>query len=176
VDQSLTIQVTSFIEHLKFEKRYSAHTLRAYSDDLVQFSDFLVMQFNGVALAEIGPGVVRSWLASLKEASLTSRTIRRKISSLKSFFKFAMRSGGIARNPLATISSPKLARKLPAYVEEKDTDTLFRHVEFGADWTGMTAKLVMQMLYQLGLRLSGQLPDLGGGFFQCTHQGAGKGQ
>jgi len=154
VDQSLSNGITAFSNYLQFEKRYSQHTLRSYGDDLAQFRDYLQVQFSGMPLADISAPIVRSWLASLKEEGLTSRSITRKISSLKSFFKFVMRTGSLKKSPLANISSPKSSRKLPSFVEEKDIDMLFRHVEFPDDWAGNTAKLAMQLLYQLGLRLS----------------------
>lgn len=154
MDRSLTSEITSFISYLKFEKRYSRHTLRSYSDDLALFSSFLDVQFGGMALESISSPIVRSWLAALKEEGLSSRTITRRISSLRSFFKFVMRTGTLRKSPLAAISSPKSSKRLPSFVEEKDLDTLFRHVEFPDTWNGRTARLAMQMLYQLGLRLS----------------------
>lgn len=146
--------INRFVDYLQFEKRYSPHTLRSYHDDLIQFRDYLQQQFGGIALNEISAPVVRSWLASLKEQDISSRSINRKISTLKSFFKFSIRSGQLAKTPMTTIISPKISKRLPVYVEEKDMDTLFRHVEFPDNWEGLTARLTMQMFYQLGLRLS----------------------
>lgn len=154
MQQTLSQEIIRFSDHLKFEKRYSVHTVRSYHDDLIQFRDYLETQFGGVAIKEISSPVIRSWLASLKEAGLTSRSIVRKISTLKSFFKFAIRSGSLQKSPMANIVSPKISKRLPAYVEEEDMKTLFQHVEFEDDWNGYTGRLVMQMLYQLGLRLS----------------------
>lgn len=152
--QSISKEISRFSDHLKFEKRYSQHTVRSYNDDLIQFVEYLNLEFGIMAIKEIGSPVIRSWLASLKEHGLSSRSITRKISTLKSFFKFLIRTGDLAKSPMLNIVSPKLSKRLPVYVEEKDLDTLFRHVEFGDDWTGTTAKLAMQMLYQLGIRLS----------------------
>ncbi len=146
--------ITSFLEYLKFEKRYSPHTLRSYQDDLYQFYGYLQATFGGMQLNEISSPVVRSWLASLKEEGLTSRSIIRKISALKSFFKYNIRTGVLVKSPVTNIISPKLSKRLPVYIEEKDMDTLFRHVEFADDWNGYTGRLSMQILYQLGLRLS----------------------
>ncbi len=154
MEQPLDTGIRQFSDHLKFEKRYSQHTLRSYHDDLVQFRDFIQTQFGETALTDISAAIVRSWLAQLKEQGLTSRTIVRKISCLKSFFRFLMIKGAVHKSPMATISSPKISKKLPTYVEEQDMDMLFRHVEFTDDWNGYTARLAMQMLYQLGLRLA----------------------
>lgn len=154
MEYQITTEIGRFTDHLKFEKRYSQHTVRSYHDDLIQFSDFLATQFGGMKLQDISTSVVRSWLASLKDQGLSSRSIIRKISSLKTFFKFSIRSGLLSKSLMVKIISPKISRRLPSYVEEKDMDTLFRYVEFGDDWKGYTSRLAMQMLYELGLRLS----------------------
>ncbi len=151
---SITSEINIFLDHLRFEKRYSQHTLRSYSDDLRQFSDYLQTAFSGLALPEISAGVVRSWLASLKDEKLAARSINRKISTLKSFFKYLMKVGVVKKSPLTGVSSPRAGKKLPGFVEEEDISTLFQHVEFPDDWSGRTARLALQMLYQLGLRLS----------------------
>jgi integrase/recombinase XerC len=154
MQHALSTEISRFSDHLKFEKRYSAHTVRSYHDDLTQFNDYLETQFGGMKLRDISAPVVRSWLASMKQHKMTARTITRKISPLKSFYKFMMRSGVVAKSPMTGIVSPKLAKKLPSYVEEKQLKTLFRDVEFEDDWNGYTAKVAIRMLYQLGIRLS----------------------
>jgi len=92
--------IQSFIDYLKFEKRYSVHTIRSYQDDLVQFFDFLDKQFGKLTLTEISSSFVRSWLASLKDDAVTARTINRKISTLKSFFKFQLKQRKIENTPM----------------------------------------------------------------------------
>ena len=154
MQHALSTEISRFSDHLKFEKRYSAPTVRSYHDDLTQFNDYLETQFGGMKLRDISAPVVRSWLASMKQHKMTARTITRKISTLKSFYKFMMRSGVVAKSPMTGIVSPKLAKKLPSYVEEKQLKTLFRDVEFEDDWNGYTAKVAIRMLYQLGIRLS----------------------
>jgi integrase/recombinase XerC len=152
--QILSSEISAFTDHLKFEKRYSVHTIRSYHDDLTQFRDYLETSFGSMRVDEISPAIVRTWLASLKNNGIGSRSINRKISTLKSFFKFIMRSGNLKKNPLAGIVSPKVSKRLPAFVEETDMQTLFGHVEFEEGWNGYTGRLAMQMLYELGLRLS----------------------
>jgi len=93
-------------------------------------------------------------LASLKGEELTAKSINRKISSLKSFFKYQMKNGIITQTPMATIVIPKMSKRLPSFVEEKDIHTLMSYVEFGDDWKGRTEKLVMQLFYSTGMRLS----------------------
>lgn len=148
--------VVDFLSYLQFEKRYSAHTIMAYEEDLHQFFTYMQVQFDmqEPVLKEIAPSFVRSWLASLKEAKNSAKTINRKISSLKSFFKYHLRTGALEQSPMTTIVSPKIPKRLPVYVEQKDTNTLFQHVEFPDTWAGKTDRLILAILYNTGMRRS----------------------
>jgi integrase/recombinase XerC len=146
--------IRPFIDYLKFEKRYSEHTIRSYHDDLVSFFGFLQQKFGQLSLHEISSSFIRSWLASLKANHISSRSVNRKISSLKSFFKYQLRSGNLEQTPLSNIVSPKINKRLPLYVEQKDISTLFSHVEFPDTWNGKTDKLLMEIFYNTGMRLS----------------------
>ncbi|HZE86193.1 MAG TPA: site-specific integrase, partial [Puia sp.] len=146
--------IQPFIDYLKFEKRYSAHTIRAYQDDLVQFTDFIALQFGVKTLAEVSSSFVRSWLASLKDQRLSSRSVNRKISSLKSFYKFQLRNGVVEFSPMDPITSPRTSKRLPVYVEQKDTVILFEDIEFPGDWNGLTDRLLLTIFYNTGMRLS----------------------
>jgi integrase/recombinase XerC len=147
-------QSQPFIDYLKFEKRYSVHTVRAYTDDLDRFFNYLNNSFGETPVSEITTAFVRSWLASLKEQKITSKSINRKISSLKSFFKFLLRTGRVDKSPMTGIISPKSGKRLPVYVEEKDMHLLLNSVEFPDDWTGKTDRLLISIFYNTGLRLS----------------------
>jgi integrase/recombinase XerC len=141
-----------FIDYLSFQKRYSPHTIVAYQNDLLSFFDFLAIQYEELQLPEIKPTFIKSWLADLKNNEMESKTINRKISSLKSFFKYQLKQGNIETSPMTTIISPKVKKRLPQYVEEKDTSTLFKHVEFPATWIGQTERLVLELFYSTGMR------------------------
>jgi integrase/recombinase XerC len=143
-----------FLDYLKFEKRYSQHTLLSYQNDLEQFAAYLASQFDSPALKAITPMLIRSWLAELKGEGMSAKTINRKISSLKSFFKYHMKTGLLASSPMATVTAPKISRKLPVYVEQRDMNTLFDHVSFPDDWQGRTQLLVLKLFYATGMRLS----------------------
>ncbi len=147
-------QIQSFVDYLKFEKRYSAHTIRSYQDDLIQFFDFLEIQYGNLALTEISLSFVRSWLAFLKENKLTSKSINRKISSLRSFFKYQLKTGTIEDTPMTNVIAPKVSKRLPSYVTERDTETLFKYIEFPDNWEGRTDRLLLAIFYNTGIRLS----------------------
>jgi integrase/recombinase XerC len=144
----------SFLDYLKFEKRYSQHTILSYENDLAQFFAYLASQFDSPAIADISALFIRSWLAELKEEGISSKTINRKISTLKSFFKYLLKTGVIKETPMTTVTAPKISKRLPVFVEEKDMSTLFEHVEFADTWKGRTDKLVIRLFYATGMRLS----------------------
>lgn len=146
--------LNQFIDYLKFEKRYSAHTVRSYNDDLIQFFVFVNEDFGSVDINEITSPVVRSWLASLKEANLTARTINRKLSSLKSFFKYQVRMGNLEKTPMTNVIAPRSGKRLPVFVQEQDMADLLRSLEFTEDWKGVNAKMLLSLFYSTGIRLS----------------------
>jgi integrase/recombinase XerC len=150
--QSPEKHIRSFIDYLKYQKRFSRHTIVAYEADLASFFEFLEKQFDETGIASIKASFIRSWLASLKEAGISSKTINRKISSLKTFFKYQLRQEQIEVSPMATIVSPKQSKRLPEFVDKRDTDTLFDHLEFADDWAGSTDRLILQLLYNTGMR------------------------
>lgn len=144
----------SFLEYLQFEKRYSAHTIRSYQDDLRFFFDYLFLEFPGLSLRDIKSTYIRSWLAKQKENGTSAKTINRRISTLKSFFKYQLRQEAIEASPMTTIVSPKQSKRLPDYVEQKDTEVLFEYVEFPDSWEGIMNKMILELLYCSGMRLS----------------------
>lgn len=142
----------AFLDYLKFQKRYSQHTLISYENDLSSFFGFM-KDYGEMELSDIKPAIIRSWLATLKgEQDMSSKSINRKISSLKSFFKYQLRQQVITVSPMTTIISPKVGKKLPQFVDKKDTDTLFTQVEFPDNWQGRTDRLLLQLLYHTGIR------------------------
>jgi integrase/recombinase XerC len=147
-------QLQAFLDYLLFEKRYSKHTLLSYQNDLEQFFAYLASQFDAPAIEQITAMYVRSWLAELKEEKISSKSINRKISSLKSFFKYQLKTGKLEKSPMATVTAPRVNKRLPVFVEQKDMATLFDYVEFADNWKGRTERLVLQLFYSTGMRLS----------------------
>ncbi len=144
--------ILAFLDYLKYQKRYSQHTIISYQNDLEAFFGFLQNQFEESSLEGIKPTYIRTWLAQLKSQGISSKTINRKISSLKSFFKFQLKQGLLKVSPMATIITPKVGKRLPQFVEKKDIDTLFNHVEFPDNWRGNTERLILLILYNTGIR------------------------
>jgi integrase/recombinase XerC len=147
--------IQSFLDYLKYEKRYSIHTLTSYQNDLLGFIDFLEIQFGRVSLSEISHNHVRSWLAGLKEGGIGASSINRKISSLKSFFKYHLKTGGIAASPMTRVISPKNSKRLPVFVKEEDTRKLVEALHASTEnWKSLNAKMLIIIFYATGMRLS----------------------
>ena len=146
--------IRSFIDHLKFGKRYSVHTIRSYKDDLEAFMANVGDEYGGLGLKEVSPAVIRSWLASLKDQGMSSRSLNRKISSLRSFYKYQLKNGVVELSPMGAIISQKMSKRLPVFVEQKEMAMLFDEVIFPDDWEGKTDRLALAILYYTGMRLS----------------------
>ena len=152
--QTRFIPLNAFLAYLQFEKRYSMHTITAYSNDLIQFFDFVETQYDGMPYDQITGTMVRSWLASMKEEDMTGKTLNRKISSLKSFYKYQIQQGQLTKSPMETVISPKISKRLPSFVAENDMEQLFLNLSFAEGWKGYTEKMVIQLFYATGMRLS----------------------
>jgi integrase/recombinase XerC len=152
--QSEQPPIQEFLDYLAFQKRYSKNTILSYENDLSGFFQYLFKEYKISNIAEITPSLIRTWLADLKEKKASSRTINRKISSLKAFFKYQLRLKKISVNPLATISTLKVNKRLPSFVEEKSINTLLQHDYFEDSFEGKTNYLIFQLLYQTGMRRS----------------------
>lgn len=146
--------VQDFIDHLKFEKRFSPHTVRAYMDDLASFLAFSKAQFDIESPLSVSPPFIRTWMAALTLQKIQPRSINRKISSLKSFFKFCMVQGIIVSNPAKGIQILKTKKRLPSYIEKDQMEQLLGGTYFADDFDGKTDQLILSILYHTGIRVS----------------------
>jgi integrase/recombinase XerC len=141
-----------FLEHLKYQKRYSKHTIISYENDLTAFSTFMQKEYGDTEIDKIKTTYIRTWLAEMKEDDMASRSLNRKISALRSFFKYLLKNNVVKVNPVTTIISPKMPKRLPQFVEEKDTHNLFSEVVFSEGFKGDSEKLILEILYNTGMR------------------------
>ena len=146
--------IQPFIDYLKFEKRYSRHTVIAYENDLISFFDFIETTYGSMPLEQITHIFIRSWLASLKDDEMKAKSINRKISSLKSFFKYQIRTGHLKQTPMSKVISPKNEKRLPAFVPDTDIEKLFQAIANPTNWKQKTTRLMVLIFYSTGMRLS----------------------
>ena len=152
---SIPVEIQSFLDYLKFERRYSAHTIRSYQDDLRQFGEYLKKDYNEILIVKTDHVTVRSWLAQLKENDISAKSINRKISSLKSFFKYHLKAGTITQSPMGKIISPKISKRLPVFIKEEDTSKLINASLIATeDWKSLNTHLLVSLFYGTGMRLS----------------------
>ena len=145
--------INKFLEYLEFEKRYSKHTIVSYKTDLLQFQTYLLLVFdlNAVNATHV---MIRSWMVSLVENGITSRTINRKKTALQVFYKYLKAKEFLEKSPMQKVVAPKVEKRLPHYVKRQDMESLFSKVEFTNDFFGSRDRLILELFYCTGMRLS----------------------
>lgn len=147
--------INRFLNHLNIEKNVSNHTITAYSKDLEQFVLFLSTFNNSIeSFSDVSPKVVRQWVVDLHENEMTPRTIHRKISSVRSFYKYLQRQQVLEENPLLYIPLPKTPKKLPLFVRESEMEALLDSFDYDKDYPSIRNKLIIELFYGTGIRLS----------------------
>ena len=146
--------IDSFIGYLRVERLYSAHTLRAYERDLLAFKDYVARLDESLSFHEADTDVVRSWVATMMDAGAAPSTVCRKLSTLRSFFAFVRANCGVEQNPVAALSGPKCRKKLPSFVREDEMNKLIDDISFGDDYVACRDKMILQLFYETGMRLS----------------------
>jgi integrase/recombinase XerC len=165
-----------FIAHLQYEKRYSSHTIIAYCNDLGQFYAFLHDQYGITDIRQVTHSLIRSWLVSLMEQKISPRSVNRKLTTLKSFYKFLLNEGTITENPMRKVTPPKTAKRLPVFVEKEKISLLFDSVDFGTGFPAIRDRLILELFYGTGMRLSElvNLKDRDIDFYNSTIKVLGK--
>lgn len=154
-------QIDNYLKYLTYEKKFSAHTISGYQNDLLQFETYLIQQFELDDATLVSHQHIRSWLVELINAGVVARSVARKLSALRSWFKYLMKEELVSKNPVAKVQAPKMAKTLPVFVEQANMNALFDRKtdddgdEFFADtFEGQTEKLILLLFYTCGIRLS----------------------
>ncbi len=143
----------SFYNFLEYEKRYSAHTLISYKNDLAQFTSYLSVTYGDENLLTVRHTHVRSWLVQLISDGIQPRSVNRKLSTLKSLYKFLLKNGHIAKSPLLKVTPPKVSKRLPVFLDENAMLALLQ-LDVTGDIEGMRDALIIKLFYSTGLRVS----------------------
>ena len=142
-----------FLKYIQYEKRYSQHTLTAYKKDLSQYHQFI----NSLAIEVLQANhhTIRSWMVSLMDENIDARSINRKISALRSFYKFLIKENFLIENPVIKVQTPKAAKRLPTFIPDEKLNSLLDNKDsFSDDFSGLRDKLVIEILFGTGIRLS----------------------
>jgi len=148
------IEYDGFIKYLQLEKRYSNHTIKAYQNDLGQFFTYAQGCFELASIQKTTTSIVRSWVAHLMQQGITAKSVNRKISSLKAFFKYSIKQGYLQTNPALNVPLPKLKKKLPQTIKTENINQLLNDVYWGETFEKLRDKLVIELIYETGMRLS----------------------
>lgn len=143
-----------FLHFLEHEKRYSIHTLKSYSCDLQQFFNFLSSNFKIKKVKDINFQLVRGWITQLLNNNISTRSVNRKITTLKTYFRFLIREDIIKQSPMIKIVSPKTSKRLPVFIEEVKMNELLEDIDFGTGYVAQRDRLILEIFYFTGIRLS----------------------
>jgi integrase/recombinase XerC len=151
--------IDRFLDYLSYEKRFSPHTLSAYKVDLIQLRDYLAVAYDNTSPEAANYQLIRSWIVDLLNQNISSRSVNRKITTLRSFYRFLMREGIVELNPMLKIQAPKVATRLPEFVEQRQMDQLLNGAAFNTDktenpYTTELGRLTVELLYGTGIRLA----------------------
>ena len=146
------MSLLSFISYLSLEKNYSAHTVTAYQNDIEEFIDFCQTQYQLLTIDDVDYGLIRSWIVSLVNASISNRSINRKVGSLKAYYKFLQRIEKIAANPLSKHKALKTSKKIEVPFSEIEMEKVLQQIPFEDSFEGVRNKLMIEVLYATGIR------------------------
>ncbi len=147
-------RMDAFFDFLRFERRYSRHTVTSYQTDLGQFALYAKASFELEDMAEATHPIIRGWVVALMGQELDPRTVNRKVACLRSYYKFLLRTGRIQANPMLRVKAPKMAKKLPEFVPEDALNGLLNSFQFPDTYAGYRDQLMLELLYGTGIRLS----------------------
>lgn len=142
----------SFTDYLFLEKKYSKHTVNAYITDLNSFHDFIKEEFEQENLVEVNYSLIRSWIILLSENNAENVTINRKISSLKAFYKFLLKTKQIEVSPLLKHKALKTPKKIQIPFSEKELDLAINQIKYPEGFDGIRDKLIIDLFYTTGIR------------------------
>ncbi len=146
------MSLSAFISYLALEKNYSGHTIRAYERDIGEFSEFCKENYSQNSINDVAYPLIRSWIVSLSKKDVSNRSINRKISSLRAYYKFLMKVGEISASPLAKHRALKTSKKIEVPFSEQEMGAILSEIPFEDDFEGARDKLIIELLYASGMR------------------------
>ena len=144
----------SFLKYLRYERNYSEKTVLSYGTDLRKFEEYFKGLDEGIDFLTVDPDLVRGWVMAMMDAGYTATSVNRKLSSLRSFYHFLLRKGLVKADPMLKVVGPKKKKPLPVFVKEADMDRLLDAADFGEGFTGIRDRMIVEMFYSTGMRLS----------------------
>ena len=146
--------IAGFLDYLSHERAYSSHTVVSYENDLRAFEAYLGQAENGLHVVDADADLVRGWAMELMASGMKATSVNRKLSSLRTFYKYLLKKGEIGVSPMQGVGGPKKSKPLPQFVREVDMERLLCATAQGESWQEMREHVVLQLFYETGIRLS----------------------
>lgn len=146
--------IDSFLNFLQFEKNYSEKTINSYRVDLIQLEEYIKNNSKELTLTEVDADIIRQWIIDLTKKGYTTSSVNRKLSSLRSFYKFLLLKQEIIKDPTRKINGPKKKKPLPIFLKEKEINKILEETNFKEGFIGIRDQMIIEMFYATGIRLS----------------------
>ena len=142
--------IESFLDYLRYERNYSDKTVLAYGEDIRQLQEFAQEEYGEFDPLEVEAELIREWIVSLMDKGYTSTSVNRKLSTLRTFYKFLLKKGEVTVDPLRKIVGPKNKKPLPVFLKENEMNKLLDETDFGEGFKGCRDRLIIEMFYATG--------------------------
>ena len=146
--------IEQFLNYLRFERNASPQTVQTYEESLYEFESYLTFKDSGLSIGAADADLIREWMESLMDRGNNASTINKKLSALRSFFRFALKRKLVAKDPAHCVTGPKKSKPLPQFLREGEMDRLLDQVEWGDNYKDVRARTLLMLLYETGLRRS----------------------
>ena len=144
--------IEKYIRYLRYEKNYSLHTEISYSEDLSQFVEFLAEHFSDTDIKHVDRDIIRMWIVSMMERKISARSVNRKLSAVKSFYRYLQKIGEVTVNPASKINGPKVGRPIPAFANSADMEKVLDQEDYGDSFESLRDHIIIELFYVTGIR------------------------
>ena len=148
------MMINQFLNYLRYERSASSQTVQTYEESLREFESYISLRDSGLSLQAVDADLIRDWMESLMDKGNTASTINKKLSALRSFYRFSLKRGLVEKDPAHVVTGPKKSKPLPQFLREVEMDKLLDQLEWGNDYKDVRARTILLLLYEAGLRRS----------------------
>ncbi len=148
----MMLLIEKYIRYLRYEKNYSLHTEISYSEDLSQFVEFLAEHFSDTDIKHVDRDIIRMWIVSMMEREISARSVNRKLSAVKSFYRYLQRIGEVTVNPASKVNGPKVGRPIPAFANSADMEKVLDEENYGDSFESLRDHIMIELFYVTGIR------------------------
>ena len=148
------MMINQFLNYLRYERSASSQTVQTYEESLREFESYISLRDSGLSLQAVDADLIRDWMESLMDKGNTASTINKKLSALRSFYRFSLKRGLVEKDPAHVVTGPKKSKPLPQFLREGEMDKLLDQLEWGNDYKDVRARTILLLLYEAGLRRS----------------------